>query len=171
MNHLIEAYKQSKSQKEWMIQQVEKSTLDGNSIKPDEKWSQYQLLFHLYHVEQSILDYIQYKYSNGELIQEAGIKAKMRYFTLKLMLLTKLKFKAPKKVSEMPESIDFISLKKDWNKTQHDFETFLTNFPKELSGIAVFKHPYAGFLSMEQTIAFIVDHAKHHRFQMERLVR
>ncbi len=171
MNHLIEAYKQSKLQKEWMIKQVEKSTLDGNNIKQDEKWSPNQLLYHLYIVEQSVLDYIQYKYRKGELIQRAGLKAKLRYFSLKLMLLTKIKFKAPKKVSEMPDSIDLIALKKDWNKTQNDFDIFLANFPKELSGKAVFKHPYAGFLSMEQTIAFIVDHAKHHRFQMERLVR
>lgn len=170
MKHLKRAYQHSKAQKEWMIQQVEKSELDGNYIKPEEKWSQFQLLYHLYTVESAILNYIKYKHKKGELIYLAGIKSKLRYLSLKLLLLTNFKFKAPKKVNQIPESIDFKTLKKNWNTTQNDFESFLENFPQELSGKAVFKHPYAGLLSIEQTISFIVDHAKHHRVQMNRLV-
>lgn len=170
MNHLVKAYQRSIAQKEWMLNKTIDCHQDLNAVKPTEKWSINQLLFHLFTVEKSILDYIKYKYSINELTQPAGLKAKLRYHALKILLKTKMKFKAPKKISNLPEKIDLEQLIKDWNILQADFEAFLSQFPKDLVGKAVFRHPYAGFLSMEQTIEFIVDHSKHHRSQMSRLI-
>jgi len=170
MEKLVKAYQKSKEQKEWMLTQAKQSNLDKNSIKETEKWSINQLIFHLNNVEKSVLDYINYKNAKGELTQKAGLKATLRYFSLKVLLSTNMKFKTPKKVSEIPEKLDFDQLVTDWNATQFAFEKFLQHFPKELEGKAVFKHPYAGMISIEQTIKFIVDHAKHHQNQMERLV-
>lgn len=170
MDHLVKAYQRSIAQKAWMINKSKESHQDLNAVKPNEKWSINQLLFHLYTVEKSILDYITYKNALNELTQPAGLKAKLRYFTLKTLLKTKMKFKAPKKISVLPENIDFEQLTQDWSTLQTDFESFLSQFPKELVGKGVFRHPYAGFLSMEQTIEFIVDHSKHHQSQLNRLV-
>ena len=144
MDHLVKAYQRSIAQKAWMINKSKESHQDLNAVKPNEKWSINQLLFHLYTVEKSILDYITYKNALNELTQ--------------------------KKISVLPENIDFEQLTQDWSTLQTDFESFLSHFPKELVGKGVFRHPYAGFLSMEQTIEFIVDHSKHHRSQMSRLI-
>jgi hypothetical protein len=170
MEKLVKAYQKSKAQKEWMLAQANQSNLNKNSIKETEKWSINQLIFHLNNVEKSVLDYINYKNGKGELTQKAGLKAALRYYFLKVLLSTNMKFKTPKKVSQIPETLDFEQLMNDWNSTQDAFEKFLQHYPAELKGKAVFKHPYAGMLSIEQTIEFLVDHSKHHRKQMKRLI-
>lgn len=170
-NQLVKAYQQVREQKKWMLAQVAKSNVDKNSHNPNEKWSINQLIFHLYNVESSILEYINYKHSKGELTQPIGMKAILKFQFLKALLKTKLKFKTPKRVSEIPEDLDFNQLITDWENTQIDFELLLSNFPKELHNKGVFRHPYAGFLSIKQTIAFMVDHSNHHKSQMNRLSR
>ena len=44
------------------------------------------------------------------------------------------------------------------------------NFPKEKMNKAVFKHPRAGLLSMNQTMSFFINHVKHHIQQIDALV-
>ena len=170
MDQLVKKYQRSRDLKSWMLNQASASNRNKNEIKPTEQWSINQLLFHLYNVEKSVLGYIQHKHQKGELIHKVGIKAKISYFSLKIMLKTNLKFKAPKVVEQNPETMDFDTLVNDWEASQNEFKAFLTNFPAELKGIAVFRHPYAGFLSIQQTIEFIIDHAEHHKRQMKRLV-
>lgn len=170
MELLVKKYQKSRTQKNWMILQASKSNLNKNEIKSGEQWSINQLIFHLYTVEKSILGYILHKHKKNELIHKAGLKAKVTYFTLKVMLKTNLKFKAPKVVDQNPETLDFDQLVSDWEATQNEFEQFLKHFPNELIGKAVFKHPYAGYLSIGQTIEFLIDHAGHHKTQMKRLV-
>tara|TARA_R110002049_G_scaffold125972_6_gene281627 strand:+ start:4040 stop:4582 length:543 start_codon:yes stop_codon:yes gene_type:complete len=170
MDSLLLNYQKAKQQKAWMIDQAAKSMLDKNKIKSTEKWSINQLIFHLYNVEKSVLGYIKHKHQKGELNQKVGLKARIRYFSLKMLLMTKMKFKAPKVLEQNPEVLDFDELLTNWTTTQKEFEEFLKNFPKDIIGKAVFKHPYAGFLSIQQTIEFVADHSAHHKTQMLRLV-
>ncbi len=168
---LIKKYQKVKNIKTWMLEKAQSSKNELSSIKADEKWSINLLIYHLYIVEKSVMDYINYKRGESELkSKKANFSTYWRSFLLKIALKLPLKFKVPKKVPGFPDEIDFIQTKNDWGKTQIEFEEFLKNFPKELRGKEVFKHPLAGRITIEQTIDFIADHHQHHQKQMNRLI-
>lgn len=81
-----------------------------------------------------------------------------------------LKFKAPKIVSSVPENISLDSLKSDYDKNTVSFKQLLQNFPNELMGKLIFKHPIVGLLTIEQTVGFLAEHYLHHERQMDKLL-
>ena len=157
MDSLLLNYQKAKQQKAWMIDQAAKSMLDKNKIKSTEKWSINQLIFHLYNVEKSVLGYIKHKHQKGELNQKVGLKARIRYFSLKMLLMTKMKFKAPKVLEQNPEVLDFDELLTNWTTTQKEFEEFLKNFPKDIIKLNIFPIEKSYFIRLGTFLEFLKE--------------
>lgn len=169
---LIKRYQKVKKIRKWMLQKAKSNSTDLDIVKADEKWSVNQLIYHLYIIEQSVLDYINYKKEKGELKKhKANFSTFWRSLLLKIALKLPLKFKVPKKVADFPNEIDFNQTEAAWENTQKEMEEFLKSFPKEWRGKEVFKHPRAGRITIEQTIDFIANHHHHHQKQMNRLLK
>jgi uncharacterized damage-inducible protein DinB len=132
------------------------------------KWSINQIVAHMIQVEQLTNAYIQRKVQS-EGLQTSCLTNSVRAFMLRLALHSGLKFKAPAVVATVPEQAHLPALRKQWDNARYQFEDTLTEMPRQLMEKCVFRHPYAGMLTITQTLDFLQDHFSHHARQITRL--
>lgn len=134
------------------------------------KWSSIQICFHLVKSEQLTLIALNKNFDKRENLKNCGAAGFFRSSALSLALKSGIKFKAPALLSNMPESYDFSELKKKWESIRISLEKYINNFPEELLNKAIFKHPIAGWLNLNQTVNFLQDHFDHHKAQVTKLL-
>ena len=139
---------------------------------PDKnKWSVIQVLNHLIITEQLSIKYINKKLTYRTNIKNTGLGAVIRFFVLKLMLQTPLRFKAPEIVSEAPDNGDFNYIKSQWDQTRKELRKLLDDLPEEFLNKNIFKHAIAGKMNIYQTLGFMEEHFKHHLKQIDRIAK
>ena len=114
------------------------------------------------------LEYLRKKTQKPELIPSSGVIAAIKSRALGLFLRLPFKVSAPARTAEVAESAELQDLERDWAEVQSAWRDFLEDFPTELAGKAVYKHPVAGRLNLEQTLRFLIDHLRRHTRQIER---
>lgn len=132
------------------------------------KWSINQIVAHMIQVEQLTNSYIQRKIQTEDLPASCLTNA-LRALLLRVALHSGMKFKAPAAVAGVPEQALLPSLRVQWDNARYQFEDTLTEMPPQLMDRCVFRHPYAGMLSISQTLDFLQDHFSHHARQITRL--
>jgi len=50
-----------------------------------------------------------------------------------------------------------------------NLKRFIEALSPEKMGVAIFRHPFAGYLTITQTFKFLEEHLKHHVKQIERI--
>ncbi|TXK44885.1 DinB family protein [Pontibacter qinzhouensis] len=140
-----------------------------NTKIAEDKWSIAQIVAHLVLVEEFTLSYMQRKLEEPEKLPAASLKNYLKSLLLKLALKSKLKFKAPPRVADVPDKVCLQSLRRQWNGVRYTFEDLLTDLPPELLDKCLFKHPYVGPLSVTQCLTFLQDHFDHHAAQIKHL--
>jgi uncharacterized damage-inducible protein DinB len=132
------------------------------------KWSINQIIAHLIQSEQLTNSYLQRKIRE-ESHETAGLAHTLRSLMLRVALNTNMKFKAPAAVAEVPAQAALSSLRNQWDAARYQLEDTLTELPQNMLNKCIFRHPYAGMLTMPQTLAFLQDHFSHHARQIARL--
>ena len=141
-----------------------------NKIPADGGWSAAQVLYHCGMAEnETIKNILKNQQAHPTKLKE-NLRSKINGSLLMVFLKLPLKFKAPKIVSSVPENISLDSLKSDYDKNTVSFKQLLQNFPNELMGKLIFKHPIVGLLTIEQTVGFLAEHYLHHERQMDKLL-
>ena len=56
-----------------------------------------------------------------------------------------------------------------WEKTRMKLNAFYSDLPDRTINKAIFKHPYAGYLTPAQALCFLSDHIEHHKLQIDTL--
>jgi hypothetical protein len=132
-------------------------------------WSIVQVVSHLVLSETGTLTYIGKKLQGPrEEIPRAGASAALRVRALSLALASPLKRQAPERVRPPGDPEPFDSVRGRWDELRSRWREQLENYPEELLGKAIFRHPFAGRFSMAQTLRFTDDHLQHHARQVER---
>ncbi|MCH7665824.1 MAG: DinB family protein [Acidobacteria bacterium] len=131
-------------------------------------WSAVQVLAHVIQAERLSLEYLRKKTQRPELIPSSGVIAALKSRALGLFLRLPFKVSAPARTAEVPESAELQDLERDWAEVRSAWRDFLEDFPPKLAGKAVYKHPVAGRLNLEQTLRFLIDHLRRHTRQIER---
>ncbi|GAA4296442.1 DinB family protein [Nibribacter koreensis] len=144
------------------LQQAEKPAED--------QWSAAQLYYHLWQVEQTVLQSIKDNMASGRVHKSNSFNTRYRSFLLNLFLSLPIKFKVPKMIGEMPVSVNAQEVEQKWQETRNAWHQLLTEFPAHLLNKEIFKHPRAGVITIHQTLDFLIEHADHHKKQMKRLV-
>ena len=134
--------------------------------KPDEGWSNLQAGWHLIKSERQTLEYIRKKIQAGTGLSRAGLKAKLRHFVLVTSLKSPIKFRAPVSSIHPPDEANSKETIAEWRKTRLLWGDFLKEFPAELAGHEIFRHPLAGRINLYQTLDFLQQHFKHHLRQL-----
>lgn len=142
-----------------------------NTPAAEGKWSVNQIVAHLIQSEQLINSYIQRKVKEEETLQTGTIVQEFRSLLLRMALNSGMKFKAPAAVAQVPQQVSLPSLRNQWDAARYQLEDTLTELPHELLDKCVFRHPYAGMLTIGQTLVFLQDHFNHHARQIIRLRR
>lgn len=138
-----------------------------NSSPEAGKWSINQHVAHLVLVEELTLSYVQHKLQKPEELQEASFGNAFKSALLKLALISGKKFKAPAPTAAVPDKANLQELRQRWDTARFTMEDVLTDLPTHLLDKCLFKHPYVGPLSINQTLIFLQDHFDHHQRIMQ----
>ncbi|RZK20457.1 MAG: DinB family protein [Hymenobacter sp.] len=138
------------------------------------QWAAAQVIHHLLTAEQKIANALQQSLlTNSDSWRLGTLKNRLRSVVLRLALrLPGLKFKVPPTLPAPPppEDIEPLpELRKRWNSIRRQLEQILHAFPGDKLNHTVFRHPRAGWLTVGQTVASILDHTLHHQQQLNRI--
>jgi len=128
------------------------------------EWSINQHLYHTWLVETTTESYIKTKTKYPDFLVQMSPIAHLKTFILKLFLNLGFKFKAPKIVNTFPEKIDLNELNQNWALSRKSFKKLIEELNnKNLSNLAITRHPILGRINMHLTLVFFDFHFKHHR--------
>ncbi|MEO1367871.1 MAG: DinB family protein [Acidobacteriota bacterium] len=136
-----------------------------------EKWTVLQIIWHLVDAEQKSIATIRKQFDKSTR-HRTGLKSRLKSVALRTFLALDIPIKAPPVVAAPPatESLDFATLKADWDAVRADWRQMAESLPSDRHRDALFKHPIAGKLSFAQALDFQDAHADRHARQIRALV-
>ena len=132
------------------------------------KWSALQVLHHVVTAEALTLGYVRKKVQAGQALPPAGPASRLRLLLVQATLASPLRVRAPGPVASVPPQIDPAELCARWQELRLEWRGFIESFPGELLGRLVFRHPYAGRMTLDHALGTLQAHLDHHVPQVER---
>ncbi len=143
-----------------------------NARPADGGWSGVQVIRHLMGAETGIITLLEKQAARPATeLPTAGLRnwLRSRYMSYVLAKPDR-QFKAPARLGEpLAVEVEVDHLRHQWAPLHQRLGRLLANFPGTHAGRAVFEHPRAGWLTLDQTLRFMLDHVLHHQQQVERL--
>ena len=142
--------------------------------RPEEnKWSVMQVMNHLILAESYGQNYVKKKLSFNPELKNAGAAAFWRTFLLNTYLKFPFKVKAPDAVSgeNLPEYSNFWETAKKWKNQRQELRTLFENIPPEHFKKEIYKHPFAGRLTLMGLLEFYDGHFARHRKQIDKILK
>ncbi len=137
-----------------MIAFLDQLDADQLHMKPNGKWSPAQVFQHLQ--------------APPSEVPSGGIGAAIRSMLLRRALRSrKNQFRAPKILSELPDSPNYEELKQSYLEIRKEMREILSDIDSKGSSKEYFKHPRAGRLTVGQTLGFLEDHFDRHFDQIK----
>jgi uncharacterized damage-inducible protein DinB len=133
-------------------------------------WSTVQVLAHVILAERLSLEYLQKKIQRPESIPRSGVISALKSGALAVFLRLPFKVSAPVRSADVPDTAELSDLEREWDEVRNGLRTFVGDLPAELAGRAIYRHPVAGRLSLEQTLRFLIEHLSRHTRQIDRLL-
>ena len=169
-NKLLLKYIELSDLKEKLLISISEYTTEELNTKPSEnEWSISQVIEHLIDSETGINKYINFRLKNIAEQPTVGLANFLKSKVLNNKLQSNKKFKVPAVLSEPEKGADFGQLKEKWDNSRMFLIKTVETYPKEYLYKAVFLHPRAGLLSMNQTLSFFINHLNHHIRQVQNL--
>jgi len=132
------------------------------------RWSALQVLHHVVESEGATLGYVRKKMQAGSTLPPAGLASRLRRTAVALALASPLRFRAPAVAAAVPDEVDPAALRERWERVRKDLRDLLDAFPPDVEGRLVFRHPVAGRLGLDDTLAVLQAHLDHHLRQVAR---
>ena len=132
-------------------------------------WSIVQVVGHLTMADEATLGYLRKKMQAPSAIPPAGPMSWVRMMAVAAVLRSPVRRKAPAQTADPPTAVSLAEARARWDRVRAEWAAFLEAFPPELIGRAVFRHPFAGRMSIAHTLGFMQEHQRHHARQIDRL--
>src|SRR5688572_13098600 len=132
-------------------------------------WSIVQVVGHVTLAEEATLAYLRKKMQAPAAIPPAGPMSWVRMVAVAAVLRSPVRRKAPAAAADPPASVGLAEASARWDRVRAEWAASLDAFPPELAGRAVFRHPFAGRMSIAHTLGFMQEHQRHHERQIARL--
>jgi uncharacterized damage-inducible protein DinB len=174
MNRALEKiYTVLEVQRSDLFNQLQGCTPAQLQSKPSpSSWSVLQILTHLYASEKLSFNYIKKKSLGIQTVGNAGLRQLMLMPILKISQRLPLRFKAPKVVVEnTPEPLTLEQLIDQWSLLRLELKVHLENVSDGNLKKLVYKHPFAGRLSLPQAMQFFAEHINHHQPQIKKALK
>ena len=166
--NLLESFNDLEQQRVVLLARLEGVGDARLNTKPQpDKWSIIQILCHLSLAERLSVDYLRKKMTKTNELEKSGLGSAFKTWALKMLLRSRLKFKAPARSAVLPDQQEFEVTRSDWDKVRQEIREIIESFPDAMTHLAVFRHPVAGPMNIHQTLAFLTEHFGHHARQIE----
>jgi len=144
-----------------------------NKKPAEDKWSVMQIMHHLKIAELGSQKYCEKKLSFNPELKDAGIAAAWRTFLMTTYLKLPFKVKAPAAVSgdNLPDYSNFWETAKEWKAQRQHLRSFLESLPPEHYKKEIFKHAFAGRLTMMGLLDFFDGHLDRHQKQINKILK
>jgi hypothetical protein len=119
--------------------------------------------------DEATLGYLRKKMQAPAAIPPAGPMSWVRMIAVAAVLRSPVRRKAPPQTANPPADVGLAEAAARWHRVRTEWAAFLDAFPAELAGRAVFRHPFAGRMSIAHTLGFMQEHQRHHARQIARL--
>lgn len=138
------------------------------------QWAAAQVIHHLLTAEKKIVAALRHALAADHNKWRLGtLKHQVRALLLRLALrVPGLKFKVPPTLPPPPAAETIVplpALRAEWASVRRELEQVLHEFPGTKLHHTVFRHPRAGWLTIGQTVASVLDHTLHHQQQLNRI--
>ncbi|AYA36671.1 DinB family protein [Hymenobacter oligotrophus] len=176
MNHRLHLrFEQLENATEKLLQSAENLGEQAYQLPAPGQWSAAHVVHHLLASEAAIGQYLQQKLREQTQLGSGTMAMRFRSGLLRLLLrLPGIKFKAPSRVAALTPATaadlpSLADMRAQWLASRRQLEHLLNEFPGQLISRAIFKHPRAGMLTIQQTLDFMLDHVLHHQQQLGRI--
>lgn len=142
--------------------------------KPGEgKWSVMQVMHHLMLAEGYGQKYVSKKLSFNPELKKAGFTAVIRHFLMNTYIKFPIKIKAPTAISgeNLPDESSFWETAKKWKQQRIELRELLESLPPEHFDKELYKHPFAGRLTLYGLLDFYDGHFERHRKQINKILK
>lgn len=143
-----------------------------NQQPSSDSWSVAQAANHIFLSEQLSTAYIRKKLSYPDTLLPFQIKSWGGVYLIKLVLWTGYKRKAPVNINmwEQQTILSQADLELQWSKLRADMISLIEKHQEAFGSHMVYRHPFAGRMTMHQMLIFLNDHMAHHIKQINRIV-
>lgn len=141
-----------------------------NQKPSEEEWSAMNILHHLMRSERLSHGYIRKKLSFNPKLKKSNIGTAWRSWILNAYLKFPMKFKAPDAVSEVhfPEYSTLQEVHDQWKQQRHQMKSYLEDLPEHIFDKELYKHPFAGRMTIRGMVDFFGGHFERHAKQIDR---
>jgi hypothetical protein len=164
----LEQLERSRSRALALVEGRDASTL--NRAPAAGKWSALQVLHHVVTAEALTLRYISRKMQAGAALPRASVTSRLRLLVVEAALASPLRVRAPEVVAEVPPRVDVGELRSRWDAVRSELRALVESFPPALSDRLVFRHAFAGRMTLAHALGTLEAHLDHHLPQVERAV-
>lgn len=134
------------------------------------RWSVAQVISHIVLAETRTVGYVSKKSSDPSQLLPAGLKQKLMAKLIVAAMNAPFSFRAPEVVAIVPDNSDPAELRAQWARVRAELAALLDSIPDSLLGTCLFRHPYAGPMTLEAALDFMIAHASRHAKQIERIL-
>lgn len=173
LRRLRQLFQKLEAQKTELMTLVRQLPPELYNKQPNEfTWSVAQAVNHIYLSETLSMAYLRKKLSFPDQVPPYSPRSILAVWVLRLYLHAPLKRKSPKAINMWGQQtiLSASDLDTAWTdlrtKMNIFFEENITPFPNHL----VYRHPFVGRLTFNQTLIFFILHLKHHFKQIRRIL-
>ena len=138
----------------------------------EEAWSPLQVMQHIGLVERASVDYLLYKYGQGGDPVPQSLRTRLNGKLAVAALVSPLKFKAPAPVDvgrqDLLDAPTLDDVHRGLLATRADLRRLLATAPASWLSGAVYRHPAAGRMSLDDLALMLLAHHNRHAKQIER---
>ncbi len=133
-------------------------------------WTALQVIDHIITSEKGTIGYM-LKKTQADASELSFITKEDRDKAAKLSrrLSSNERYEAPSALPAPEENKDYISLTREWDEMRDRYRHFLGTLSSEYYGKFIFRHPFTGPMSVEETLSFLIEHVNHHMHQLHRI--
>jgi len=136
----------------------------------DSGWNALQVIDHIITSEKGTIGYMMKKtQADASELPYITKDDRDRSFKLNRRLSSDERYEAPSSLPAPDEAKDMMILLREWDEIRDRYRHFLGTLSTEYYGKLVFRHPYTGPMSVEETLRFLIEHINHHTHQLRRL--
>lgn len=167
-SRIWQSIEKMEQQKAAILDELSQMTEAERTTRPRHMWSAIQAMRHVQISEQMSLGYMKKKLQAGDGLASPTFWPKVKLRLLFMTYFFGMKFKAPAVLPDPPVT-SLADLEQDWGQTRESLKALVEDYPPQYLNRAIYKHPFAGMLSLNDAFVFMNAHLAHHVGQVGRI--